>query len=194
MGTPPGVCPMEFWVMLQSIMGYGYPPPLGVNKLTKWNYYLPVVLRTRAVIKVSKIKLQRNESKLSRIYTDVTVGSSTEPRIDEKLRTKERTTTLQVLNVCQTRWTFRNSNPGTSTLNFRQNISRQNTFQFWTWFPLYIVTLESDLSLHVRDILGIHLWAGWYPPLALIQSGEKYLPGVSPGNPLDLMCRYQIST
>ena len=31
MGTPPGVCPMAFWVMLQSIMGYGYPPPhLGV--------------------------------------------------------------------------------------------------------------------------------------------------------------------
>ena len=26
---------------------YGYPP--GVDKLTKWNYYLPVVLRTRAV-------------------------------------------------------------------------------------------------------------------------------------------------
>ena len=25
-GTPLGVCPMEFWVMLQSIMGYGYPP------------------------------------------------------------------------------------------------------------------------------------------------------------------------
>ena len=26
-GTPlRGVCPMEFWVMLQSIMGYGYPP------------------------------------------------------------------------------------------------------------------------------------------------------------------------
>ena len=23
---PLGVCPMEFWVMLQSIMGYGYPP------------------------------------------------------------------------------------------------------------------------------------------------------------------------
>ena len=23
---PPG-CPMAFWVMLQSIMGYGYPPP-----------------------------------------------------------------------------------------------------------------------------------------------------------------------
>ena len=51
---PLGVCPMEFWVMLQSIMGYGYPPrclphgilgnvakhygiwvppPLGVNRL-----------------------------------------------------------------------------------------------------------------------------------------------------------------
>ena len=25
-GTPPGVCPMTFWVMLQSIMGYGYSP------------------------------------------------------------------------------------------------------------------------------------------------------------------------
>ena len=25
-GTPTGVCPMEFWVMLQSIVGYGYPP------------------------------------------------------------------------------------------------------------------------------------------------------------------------
>ena len=26
LGTPPRVCPMAFWVMLQSIMGYGYPP------------------------------------------------------------------------------------------------------------------------------------------------------------------------
>ena len=25
-GYPPGVCPMAFWVMLQSILGYGYPP------------------------------------------------------------------------------------------------------------------------------------------------------------------------
>ena len=25
-GYPPGVCPMAFWEMLQSIMGYGYPP------------------------------------------------------------------------------------------------------------------------------------------------------------------------
>ena len=48
MGTRLGVCPMAFWVMLQSIMGYGYPP-LGVDKLTKWNYYLPVILRTQAV-------------------------------------------------------------------------------------------------------------------------------------------------
>ena len=31
---PLGVCPMAFWVMLQSIMGYGYPPaPLGVDRL-----------------------------------------------------------------------------------------------------------------------------------------------------------------
>ena len=45
--VPPG-CPMAFWEMLQSIMGYGYSPP--VDKLTKWKYYLPVVLRTRAVI------------------------------------------------------------------------------------------------------------------------------------------------
>ena len=34
---------------------YGiWAPPLGVDKLTKWNYYLPVVLRTRAVNKPSK--------------------------------------------------------------------------------------------------------------------------------------------
>ena len=26
-GTPPGVCLMAFWKMLQSIMGYGYPSP-----------------------------------------------------------------------------------------------------------------------------------------------------------------------
>ena len=45
----PPHCPMAFWEMLQSIMGYGYPPP-GVDRQTKWNYYLPVVLRTRAVI------------------------------------------------------------------------------------------------------------------------------------------------
>ena len=45
----PPHCLMAFWEMLQSIMGYGYPPP-GVDRQTKWNYYLPVVLRTRAVI------------------------------------------------------------------------------------------------------------------------------------------------
>ena len=45
----PPRCLMAFWEMLQSIMGYGYPPP-GVDRQTKWNYYLPVVLRTRAVI------------------------------------------------------------------------------------------------------------------------------------------------
>ena len=52
MGTPPGVCPMAFWVMLQSIMGYGYPP---CGQTHGWmdrhvsKHYLPVVLRTRAV-------------------------------------------------------------------------------------------------------------------------------------------------
>ena len=49
-GYPPG-CPMAFWEMLQSIMGYGYPP-LWTDR---WKdrrvskHYLPVVLRTRAV-------------------------------------------------------------------------------------------------------------------------------------------------
>ena len=33
-GYPPGVCPMEFWVMLQSIIGYGYPP--GVCPMAFW--------------------------------------------------------------------------------------------------------------------------------------------------------------
>ena len=57
-GTPPPSCPMAFWEMLQSIMGYGYPPP-PVDKLTKWKYYLPVVLRTRAVIiAVNVVRLQ----------------------------------------------------------------------------------------------------------------------------------------
>ena len=30
-GTPPG-CPMAFWEMLQSIMGYRYPPPPPVDR------------------------------------------------------------------------------------------------------------------------------------------------------------------
>ena len=30
-GYPPGVCPMEFCLMLQSIMGYGYPPQVWTN-------------------------------------------------------------------------------------------------------------------------------------------------------------------
>ena len=48
-----GVCPMAFWVMLQSIMGYGYPPPLWTNRWMDRHvskHYLPVVLRTRVVI------------------------------------------------------------------------------------------------------------------------------------------------
>ena len=50
-GYPPGVCPMAFWVMLQSIMGYGYPP-LWTDRWKDRHvskHYLPVVLRTRAV-------------------------------------------------------------------------------------------------------------------------------------------------
>ena len=54
LGTPPGVCPIAFWVMLQSIVGYGYPPV--DRQIDGWmdrhvsKHYLPVVLRTRAVI------------------------------------------------------------------------------------------------------------------------------------------------
>ena len=75
-GTPLSVCPMEFWVMLQSIMGYGYPPrclPHGIlgnvakhygiwvppppcGQTDGWmdrhmsKHYLPIVLCTQAVI------------------------------------------------------------------------------------------------------------------------------------------------
>ena len=47
MGTPPG-CPMAFWEMLQSIMGYGQTDWWKDRRLSK--HYLPVVLRMRAVI------------------------------------------------------------------------------------------------------------------------------------------------
>ena len=81
-GYPPGVCPMAFWDMLQSIMGYGYPPSTSVCPMVFWEmlqsimgygytpppvdrqidgwkdrrvskHYLPVVLRTRAVIRAT---------------------------------------------------------------------------------------------------------------------------------------------
>ena len=45
--VPPG-CPMAFWVMLQSIMGYGYPPCRQTDRHVS-KHYLPIVLRTRAV-------------------------------------------------------------------------------------------------------------------------------------------------
>ena len=48
-GYPPGVCPMAFWEMLQSIMGYGYPPMDRQKDRHVSKHYLPVVLRTRAV-------------------------------------------------------------------------------------------------------------------------------------------------
>ena len=48
MGTPPPSCPVAFWEMLQSIMGYGYPL-CGQTDRHVSKHYLPVVLRTRAV-------------------------------------------------------------------------------------------------------------------------------------------------
>ena len=50
---PPDVYPMAFWVMLHSIMGYGYPPPLWTDRWKDRHvskHYFPVVLRTRAAI------------------------------------------------------------------------------------------------------------------------------------------------
>ena len=54
-GTPPGGVPRPP-LLPHGILGnvakhYGiWVPPPGVDRQTKWNYYLPVVLRTRAVI------------------------------------------------------------------------------------------------------------------------------------------------
>ena len=45
-GTPPAA-PWHSGKCCKALWDMGTPP---VNKLTKWNYYLPVVLRTRAVI------------------------------------------------------------------------------------------------------------------------------------------------
>ena len=48
-GTPPQVsAPWHSGKCCKALWDTGTPPPPGVNKLTKWNYYLPVVLRTRA--------------------------------------------------------------------------------------------------------------------------------------------------
>ena len=72
--VPPSVCPMAFWEMLQSIMGYGYPPvsapwhsgkpckalwdmgtPPVDRQIDGWKdrrmskHYLPIVLHTRVV-------------------------------------------------------------------------------------------------------------------------------------------------
>ena len=47
-GYPPG---LPHGILRNVAKHYGiWVPPLGVDKLTRWNYYLPVVLRTRAVI------------------------------------------------------------------------------------------------------------------------------------------------
>ena len=47
-GYPPG-CPMAFWEMLQSIMGYGYPPCGQTEGQTRVKTLPSLVLRTRAV-------------------------------------------------------------------------------------------------------------------------------------------------
>ena len=63
------ICPMELWVMLQSIMGKkkkiwdGYPP-LWTDRLMDRHvskHYLPVVLRTRAVkiLKSNNLQIRR---------------------------------------------------------------------------------------------------------------------------------------
>ena len=60
--VPPSVCPMAFWEMLQSIMGYGYPPlwtdRWKDRRMSK--HYLPIVLRTRAVINLIQNKMPFN--------------------------------------------------------------------------------------------------------------------------------------
>ena len=50
MGTPlPRCLPHGILGNVAKHYGIWVPSPPGVDKLTKWNYYLPVVLRTRAV-------------------------------------------------------------------------------------------------------------------------------------------------
>ena len=49
---PPGGVPDR--VPPRGVPGPPLPPP-GVDRQTKWNYYLPVVLRTRAVIRMQNV-------------------------------------------------------------------------------------------------------------------------------------------
>ena len=53
-GTPLDVCPMAFWVMLQSIMGYGHTPPR--CEQTE-NITFPI-LRIRAVTKLNQLGIR----------------------------------------------------------------------------------------------------------------------------------------
>ena len=70
-GYPPGLDlagypPPPQWLphgILENVAkhyGIWVSPPPGVNKLTKWNYYLPVVLRTRAVINQWRMSPYKN--------------------------------------------------------------------------------------------------------------------------------------
>ena len=72
LGTPPG-CLMAFWEMLQSIMGYGYPP-LWTDRLmdgqTRVKTLPSLVLRTRAVniIKEIEVRYQKALANNSKSY------------------------------------------------------------------------------------------------------------------------------
>ena len=64
-GTPPGGVrvppPLPHGILGNVAKHYGiWVPPPGVDRQTKWNYYLPVVLRTRAVIRYLTYHVIRN--------------------------------------------------------------------------------------------------------------------------------------
>ena len=65
-GTPRGGFPVRYPPLPHGILGnvakhYGiWVPPPGVDRQTKWNYYLPVVLRTRAVTKHIKTSPEKS--------------------------------------------------------------------------------------------------------------------------------------
>ena len=65
-GYPPPAAPWHSGKCCKALWNTGTPPP-GVDRQTKWNYYLPIVLRTRAVMnelmktrELSKHNIMRN--------------------------------------------------------------------------------------------------------------------------------------
>ena len=63
-GYPPPPLPHGILGNVAKHYGIWVPPP--VDKLTKWNYYLPVVLRTRAVITTNWRKIDKNRKMFPR--------------------------------------------------------------------------------------------------------------------------------